>query len=91
MHGPDGSVRTIHRMVGSNGSFGGNSLVETIGLLDATSVSRLAVTWPAGHTTQTFHDLAADQFLEIHEGSNTLRAISLPMAHPTDHGSAPDR
>ena len=33
---PDGRTRSIHRTVGNNSSFGGNSLVETIGLLDAT-------------------------------------------------------
>ncbi len=33
--GAGGAVRTIHRMIGSNGSFGGNSLVETLGLAGA--------------------------------------------------------
>ena len=32
----DGSSRSIHRTIGNNSSFGGNSLVESIGLLDAT-------------------------------------------------------
>jgi hypothetical protein len=73
--GPDGISRSIHRMIGSNGSFGGNTLVETIGLLDTTSVARLTVDWPDSGTSQTFHDLAADRFIEIHEGVDSVRAL----------------
>ena len=35
----DGRTRSIYRTIGNNSSFGGNSLVETIGLLDATRVA----------------------------------------------------
>ena len=59
-------------MIGNNGSFGGNTLVESIGLLDAKSVDRLTVTWPTSKTTQTFRDLAADQAIEITEGAEAI-------------------
>jgi len=70
-----GAPRSIHRTVGNNSSFGGNSLVESIGLLDATRVASLAITWPAGGPVQTFRDLDADAEVEITEGSDTLRVI----------------
>src|SRR5207248_4585742 len=65
--GPDGS-RSIHRVIGNNGSFGGNTLVESIGLRDAKSADCLTVTWPTSKTTQTIRDIAADQAIEITEG-----------------------
>ena len=71
-----GGIRSIHRVIGNNGSFGGNSLVESIGLLDARSVNSLTVTWPTSRTTQTFHHLAADQAIEITEGSDRLKVVT---------------
>jgi tetratricopeptide (TPR) repeat protein len=68
---PDGQTRSIHRTVGNNSSFGGNSLVETIGLSDTTRVAVLTVSWPTSKTKQTFRNLAADQTIEITEGSDT--------------------
>ena len=51
---PDGATRSIYRQVGGASSHGGNSLVETIGLSDATRVTELTVSWPTSKTTQTF-------------------------------------
>ena len=51
------STISIYRTAGNNSSFGGNSLVETFGLLDATRVTQLTVSWPTSKTTQTFRDL----------------------------------
>src|SRR5262249_31788232 len=65
---PDGHPRSIYRTIGTNGSFGGNSLVESVGLLDQGTVSRLSVHWPTSRTTQTFHNIAADQTIAITEG-----------------------
>ena len=62
-------------MVGNNGSFGGNPLVQHIGLGDATSVTRLVVTWPASQTAQTFTGLAADQSIVITEGSDQYQVL----------------
>jgi hypothetical protein len=78
LKGPDGAPRSIYRTVGNNGSFGGNSLVETIGLLDAKSVDTLTITWPTSRTTQTFRDLAADQAIEITEGSDSFKPLRQP-------------
>ena len=68
--------RLIYRTVGNNSSFGGNSLVQSIGLLDATRVAELTVTWPVSRTTQTFRDLAADQSIEITEGTAAYKVPS---------------
>ncbi|MFM9961515.1 MAG: FG-GAP-like repeat-containing protein [Planctomycetaceae bacterium] len=76
--GADGKPRTIHRTVGNNGSFGGNSLVESIGLLDDTRVAELEVFWPTSQTTQTFRDIAADQAIEITEGVAVLKPLPQP-------------
>jgi hypothetical protein len=77
--GPDGAERSIHRMIGTNGSFGGNSLVELFGLGKSTKVKNLRVTWPTSRTTQVFHDLAADQSLVITEGSDV---VAIRPQHP---------
>ncbi len=75
---PDGLSRSIHRTIGNNSSFGGNSLVETIGLLDSKNVAELTVSWPTSRTTQTFRDIAAGQTIEIIEGSDQFKAIPVP-------------
>ncbi|MDB5348988.1 MAG: hypothetical protein JWN86_235 [Planctomycetota bacterium] len=79
--GPDGSVRSIHRRIGGGSSYGGSSLVESIGLGEATSVATLTVTWPASHSTQVFHDLRADRDFEITEGVDSFRM--LPAKRPS--------
>jgi hypothetical protein len=75
---PNGETRSIYRTIGNNGSFGGNSLVESIGLRDAMSVERLTVSWPTSQTTQTFRRVAADQAIEITEGSESVKVLDQP-------------
>ena len=74
----DGLSRSIHRTVGNNSSFGGNSLVETFGLLDSKHVVELVVSWPTSRTTQTFHEIAARQTIEIVEGASSYKVLSPP-------------
>jgi hypothetical protein len=75
LKGDDGNTRSIYRVIGNNGSFGGNSLVESIGLANQNSIDRLTVTWPTSQTSQTFTNLAANQSVEITEGSNSIRRL----------------
>jgi hypothetical protein len=75
MKGPDGMIRSIYRTVGNNSSFGGNSLVELIGLGEATKVAAIEVSWPTSRATQVFRDLAADRTIEIKESSDTVRNL----------------
>jgi FG-GAP-like repeat/ASPIC and UnbV len=74
----DGSSRSIHRQVGGGSSYGGNCLVETIGLLDSTQAETLTVTWPASKTVQTFHNLPADCTIAIAEGAESFTLIRQP-------------
>jgi hypothetical protein len=75
-------TRSIYRTIGTNGSFGGNSLVETIGLADVKSVARLTVSWPTSKTTQTFGDISADQAIEVTEGTDSFKVLSQPRFKP---------
>jgi FG-GAP-like repeat/ASPIC and UnbV len=82
---PDGGTRSIYRQVGGASSYGGNSLVETIGLSDANSVAALSVTWPASRSRQTFRNIAADQLIEVTEGNDSPRVIAArPGLKPTN-------
>ncbi|MFO0950654.1 MAG: FG-GAP-like repeat-containing protein [Isosphaeraceae bacterium] len=73
--GPDGKPRTIHRTIGNNSSFGGNSLVEFFGLRDAGEVVELEVSWPTSKTSQAFRGVKADQTVVITEGANEFRPL----------------
>jgi hypothetical protein len=75
LKGSDGASRSINRVIGNNASFGGNPLIETIGLSEATSVSRLTVSWPVSRTSQNFDNLAADQAIVITEGTDAYRVL----------------
>ncbi len=74
----DGPLRSIHRTVGNNSSFGGNSLVETIGMLDAKRVEVLTVSWPTSRTTQTFREIPANRSIEIVEGASDYTVLPAP-------------
>lgn len=65
--------RTIHRRVNSGGSFGANPLRQHLGLGTSTEVETLEVYWPTSKLTQRFENLKVDQFIEIHEGEDTVR------------------
>lgn len=64
---------TIHREVTSGSSFGANPLEQMIGLGKATRLKTLKVHWPATKSVQTFHDIPANQAIEITEGTNEYR------------------
>jgi hypothetical protein len=78
LKGAEGATRSIYRTVGNNSSFGGNSLVELIGLGHLTHVARLSVSWPTSKTTQTFSNIHADQAIEITEGSDSFKVFKPP-------------
>ena len=87
---PDGTTRTIHRTVGTGGSFGAQSLQQEIGLGDATQIDTLRVTWPNREgTTQTFTGLDVDQTLRIVEG-NAPKVLDRPPV-PFDSSASPAR
>ncbi len=67
--------RTIHRDVTSGSSFGANPLEQTLGLAKAERIATLEVYWPTSNTTQVFHDIAADQWIEVTEFSGEYRKL----------------
>ncbi|HEX3447504.1 MAG TPA: ASPIC/UnbV domain-containing protein, partial [Isosphaeraceae bacterium] len=78
----DGTTQSIHRQVGGGSSYGGNSLVESIGLADAQAVAALSVTWPVSRTRQFFRNIAADQTIEVIEGDDLPRFLhTSPIVH----------
>jgi hypothetical protein len=66
---------TIHRHVSSGSSFGANPLRQQIGLAKSTRVTSLEVHWPTSGTTQVFHDIDADQMIEITEFEEGYRKL----------------
>jgi len=79
----DGKTRSVYRTIGSTSSYGGSTLVETIGLDDAKTIASITVTWPVSRTTQTFHNLTPDTAIEVTEGSDVVRLLKLaPLPAP---------
>jgi hypothetical protein len=62
-----------YREVSSGGSFGASSLVQHIGVGKAKVVDSLEVYWPVSRTTQAFHRVPVNRFLEIHELDDAWR------------------
>ena len=75
---PGEARRSIFRTVGNTSSFGGNTLVESIGLGAASEVSDIEIKWPASQTIQTFYHIAADQTIVIMEGAETWESLDRP-------------
>ncbi len=69
-----GAERTIYAHVGTNSSFGGNSLQSEIGLGAAERVVSLRCEWPSGKV-QVFRDVPLDQIVAIHEADEELRVL----------------
>ncbi|HEX7087661.1 MAG TPA: CRTAC1 family protein [Vicinamibacterales bacterium] len=65
----DGSVRQIHRVVSTGGSFGASPYRQHIGLGDAESIQRIEVWWPASGVHQVLTDEGIDRTVEIVEAA----------------------
>jgi hypothetical protein len=63
-------AQTIHRHVTSGSSFGANPLQVHLGLGKAQSISTLEIEWPTSQTKQIFHNITANQAIEIEEFSS---------------------
>jgi len=64
----DGSERSIHRVVSSGSTFGGNPLRLDIGLGRAQRVSAVTVRWPTTGLTQELSPLSLDAAYRVREG-----------------------
>src|SRR5690606_26341101 len=64
-----GQERNIYHSVGTDASFGGNSIMAEIGLGNASNIKQLEIKWP--HTskqTSTFNNVTVNQTIKIEEG-----------------------
>src|SRR5262249_11161764 len=69
-----------YREVTSGGSFGASPLAQHVGLgqdVKNGRIDAIDVWWPASKSHQTFHDVAANQFIEIREFSSDYQPRSL--------------
>jgi len=66
---------TVHRQVSSGSSFGASPLQQTIGVGKAQTVATLEIYWPTSKSTQVFHNLTVNQFIEITEFATDYRKL----------------
>jgi hypothetical protein len=88
-----GATRTIHRTIGTGGSFGAGSLTLHVGLGNAARVERLRIVWPdAGRTTDSHVGLDVNKAYHVVQGKppvllqrppTPFRKIGLGM--PAEH------
>ncbi len=68
-------TRSIHRSVGSGGSFGASPLEQHIGLGRSARIVELEIWWPASGTRQRFAGLGTNQAVEITELTRSYTRI----------------
>jgi hypothetical protein len=74
--------RDVFAFVGTNSSFGGNSLQEEMGLGAATRIVKLEVSWPTTGVTQTFTDVPLDRVVRVDEDDAVLHVVAASTSHP---------
>ena len=70
--------RSIHLLVGSGSSFGGNSLQQEVGLGAAERIDTVRVRWPGGGKLQTFRGLLPRHAYRLREGQAHAEPLALP-------------
>ncbi len=68
-----GDYREVHRIVGTGGSFGANSLQLEIGLGQARQIEKLIINWPSGKVS-LFENMVINQRIKIIEGSISINS-----------------
>lgn len=80
-----GSVPTIHRLVSSGSSFGGNPLEQTIGIPSGATVEAIEIAWPRSRTKQVFRNPPSNTMLTITEGEKAyVETLLTPIALPPE-------
>ncbi len=63
----DGSLREIHRVVGTGGSFGSSSLQLEIGLGEARRIREIEILWPGSLARTRLEDVPLERVLRVEE------------------------
>jgi hypothetical protein len=75
----NGKERNIYHSVGTDASFGGNSIMAEIGIGKASTIKKIEIKWP--HFTKeitSFENIKANQTIKITEGSSSIETLKLP-------------
>jgi len=85
----NGIQRSVYKDVNSGGSFGASPLRQEIGIGRAQYIDQLKITWAGSRTVQVFKNVAPNQFLQLTEGDNKLKAVKLSKLtfRKKEHGS----
>jgi hypothetical protein len=71
-----GRERSVHRLVGTGGSFGSSPLSVHLGLGQASDLSQVRVRWPSGRV-QVWEGLSLDGAVRLAEGQDDFVAVPL--------------
>ena len=74
-----GARRTIHRTVGSGGSFGASPLLQHVGLGAGAGVVQVDIWWPTSNTRQRFSGVETNQAIEITELGSEYTRLARPV------------
>ena len=80
--------RTLHRTVGSGGSFGASPLRQEVGLGQAEAIVRVEVGWPTTGKTQILQGLKLNRTYQIVEGMQAATELPAP-AFKLGRGTSP--
>ena len=87
----DGARRTLHRAVGTGGSFGASSLQQEVGV-GAGTVERVEVVWPGSGARERFEGVERGGRYRLVEGAGRAAPFELrrsaPAAPPAAHSHA---
>jgi len=73
---PEGSQRTLHRLVSTGSSFGSNSLIQTINLSENETIDSITIRWPFDKSsTQVVRKPPTGQLTKITEGKAEFQVI----------------
>ncbi|MGE5944574.1 MAG: CRTAC1 family protein [Flavobacteriales bacterium] len=75
----NGKKRNIYHSVGTDASFGGNSIMAEIGLGKASVIEKIEIKWPHFlKETTIFENVKSNQTIKIIEGMESIKTLSFP-------------
>jgi tetratricopeptide (TPR) repeat protein len=74
----NGTARSLHRVIGTGGSFGGGSTQEEIGLGTADSILAIKVYWPVTGETTEYSNVPLNATVQLHEEGARVEVLNLP-------------